>query len=115
MTLRLLVAAVLLAMLAACSSRPDGGALVPTLAAAPGATDHAILVASMRERAEGPQVFSGERADKLDFAAAIVSVPPTTSPARSNGRRVSRPAIPGRISSPVRSATSTAKPPSRPG
>lgn len=76
MLVRTLASLALVFLLAACGGRPEGGALVPTLAAAPGATDHTMLVASMRARVDGPAIFSGERADHLDFAALTVSVPP---------------------------------------
>ena len=65
--------------LAACAgSRPDGGALEVTAAPAPEATEHELLVAATRERAEsGPAMFNGERASRLDFADLEISVPPS--------------------------------------
>ena len=65
--------------LAACAgSRPDGGALEVTAAPAPEATEHGLLVAATRERAEsGPAMFNGERASRLDFADLEISVPPS--------------------------------------
>lgn len=65
--------------LAACAgSRPDGGALEVTAAPAPEATEHELLVAATRERAEsGPAMFNGERAGRLDFADLEISVPPS--------------------------------------
>ncbi|PIO98939.1 Lipoprotein [uncultured Pleomorphomonas sp.] len=67
-----------LLLLAACAgSRPDGGALEVTTVAAPGATEHELLVAATRERAKtGPAMFNGERSTGLDFADLSISVPP---------------------------------------
>ncbi|BBE73372.1 alpha/beta hydrolase [Oharaeibacter diazotrophicus] len=63
---------------AGCAGRPDGAVLVPVTTAAPGATDQRILVATTREReTDKPGMFSGERAEALDFADLTVSVPPT--------------------------------------
>ena len=69
----------LLLFLAACAgSRPDGGALEVATALAPEATEQTLLVAAMRERAtEGPAMFNGERASRLDFADLSISVPPS--------------------------------------
>lgn len=70
------------AMLAACS-RPGVNAMVPVSGAAPGATEHTILIATTRTRSAVPgAMFSGERARELDFAQAVVSVPPTHVPSR---------------------------------
>lgn len=67
-----------LLLLAACAgSRPNGGALEVVTAAAPEASEHALLVAATRERvATGPAMFNGERAGQLDFADLSISVPP---------------------------------------
>ena len=69
-------------MLAACS-RPGVNAMVPVTAQAPGATEHTILIATTRTRSSVPgAMFSGERARELDYAQAVVSVPPTHVPSR---------------------------------
>ena len=81
--LRVLLAVLLFpAMLAACS-RPGVNAMVPVTAQAPGATEHTILIATTRTRSAVPgAMFSGERARELDYAQAVVSVPPTHVPSR---------------------------------
>ena len=63
--------------LSACASRPEFGALSPTATQAEGAHDRAILVATTRARDPRPgTLFNGERADGLDHAEVVVSVPP---------------------------------------
>jgi esterase/lipase superfamily enzyme len=81
--LRVLLAVLLFpTMLAACS-RPGVNAMVPVTAQAPGATEHTILIATTRTRSAVPgAMFSGERARELDYAQAVVSVPPTHVPSR---------------------------------
>lgn len=81
--LRVLLAVLLFpAMLAACS-RPGADAMIPVSGHAPGATDHTILIATTRTRSTVPgAMFSGERARELDYAQAVVSVPPTHVPGR---------------------------------
>ncbi len=64
--------------LAACASRPESGYLSPVAVMAPGAVDHALLVATTRERDSRPgTLFNGERAGTVDYAEITVSVPPT--------------------------------------
>lgn len=77
---RLALVCTLLAALAAsgCASRPETGFLAAVADAAPGATEHSILVATTRKRDERPgTLFSGERAKPLDFARVRLSVPAT--------------------------------------
>ncbi|MGO8738077.1 alpha/beta hydrolase [Rhodoblastus sp.] len=65
------------ALLAACS-RPGVDPMYPPVAAhVPGATSHTILIATTRKRSADPgAMFGGERGAGLDFAQAVVSVPP---------------------------------------
>ena len=64
-------------LLSSCASRPEFGALTATDAPADGAHDRAILVATTRARDPHPgTLFNGERADRIDHAAVVVSVPP---------------------------------------
>ncbi|HEY0145609.1 MAG TPA: alpha/beta hydrolase [Methylovirgula sp.] len=61
-----------------CAARPDSGFLATTAYEAPSATEHTILIASTRERDARPgTLYSGFRADWLDYASATMSVPPT--------------------------------------
>jgi esterase/lipase superfamily enzyme len=80
---RLALICTMLAALAvsACASRPETGFLAAVGEAAPGATEHTILVATTRQRDERPgTLFNGERAKPLDFATVRLSVPPTHKP-----------------------------------
>ena len=65
-------------LLAACA-RPGVDPMYPPVSAnVPGATSHTILIATTRKRSADPgAMFSGERGAGLDFAEAVVSVPPT--------------------------------------
>ena len=77
----LLVAAVISALLASCASRPEAGFLTAITETAPGASELSVLIATTRQRDARPgTLFNGERAEKLDFAAATVSIPPTHAP-----------------------------------
>ncbi len=70
-------ALLLAAFCAGCAARPETGYLLPVEANATGAREHAILVASTRERDNRPgTLFNGERASSLDYATVTVSVPP---------------------------------------
>ncbi|MHC5653958.1 alpha/beta hydrolase [Stappia sp.] len=70
-----------LLLLAACAVRPGVGMLKVSDKPLDGATDHTVLVATTRERAETPYtIYNGQRADVLDHAMATVSVPPTHKP-----------------------------------
>ncbi len=61
-----------------CAARPESGFLATTAYEAPSATEHTILIASTRERDARPgTLYSGFRADWLDYASATMSVPPT--------------------------------------
>ena len=67
-----------LALLAACASRPEAGALTIVDKPAAGARAHSILIATTRKRDERPgTLYDGERSSMLDYALATVSVPPT--------------------------------------
>lgn len=77
---QLALACALMAALASagCASRPETGFMASVPEAAPGATEHTILVATTRKRDERPgTLFNGERATALDFAKIRMSVPPT--------------------------------------
>jgi esterase/lipase superfamily enzyme len=68
-------------LVAACGARPGEGSLEISRKPLSGATDHTILVATTRTRAEAPAtIFSRGRAQDLDHAIATVSVPPTHTP-----------------------------------
>ncbi|MCI4679604.1 alpha/beta hydrolase [Rhodoblastus acidophilus] len=73
-----LLVLILPALLAACA-RPGVDPMYPPVAArAPGATDHTILIATTRKRSPDPgAMFSGERGKGIEYAEAVVSVPPT--------------------------------------
>nr|WP_246476295.1 alpha/beta hydrolase [Roseibium litorale] len=65
-------------LLAACASRPETGALVVNDKPADDATTHDIMIATTRERDERPGTyFNGERTQGLDYAEAVISVPPS--------------------------------------
>ncbi|MXN67414.1 alpha/beta fold hydrolase [Stappia sp. GBMRC 2046] len=65
-------------MLAACGGRPGPGSLAIATTNAPGASEHLLLVATTREKDERPGTyFNGERSQQLNYAEAVVSVPPT--------------------------------------
>ena len=72
-----LTSALLAALLStACASRPETGFLTPVVELDAGATDHTILVATTRKRDDRPgTLFSGERANPLDYAKIEISVP----------------------------------------
>ncbi len=60
-----------------CASRPDAGALLPLAGPVPGASEHLLLAATTRARDARPgTLFSGARAENLDFARVAMSVPP---------------------------------------
>ena len=68
---------VLPGLLAACA-RPGADPMYPPVTASvPGASSHTILIATTRKRSADPgAMFSGERSHDLQFAEAVVSVPP---------------------------------------
>jgi esterase/lipase superfamily enzyme len=68
---------------AGCDERPETGFLSAVAASAPGAVDHAFLVATTRERDPRPgTLYNGERASSLDYATVTVSVPPDHVPGK---------------------------------
>jgi esterase/lipase superfamily enzyme len=77
--LRAALLAVLAPVLLSACARPGAESpLRPVTAQASGATEHTILIATTRKRStDTGALFSGERAHDLDFAQAVVSVPPT--------------------------------------
>ncbi|MGQ3675771.1 alpha/beta hydrolase [Xanthobacter sp. TB0139] len=62
-------------LLTACAGRPDG-ALIPVPDDVPGTSRVNMVAATVRQRVEGPDVFSGERGDKVSFLEVDVSIPP---------------------------------------
>ena len=75
---RLIMAIVVSVSLSGCSSNPVAGFPSPSSEPAPGAIEHQLLVATTRERdQEAGAFFSGERSDTLNYAAFMVSVPPS--------------------------------------
>lgn len=69
--------------LAACATRPETGAMAVSKEPAPGATSHDILIATTRERdPRANTYFNGERSTNLDYAEAVISVPPTHKPSQ---------------------------------
>lgn len=78
---RTAVLLIVLTLLAACGGRPDAGALALNTEPAPDATVSNILIVTTRERDERPDTyFSGERASRINYAEASISVPPTHKP-----------------------------------
>ncbi len=76
-SLRLVVLCMAAALLAGCGGRPGPGALAIATSSAPEATEHHILIATTREKDDRPDTyFSGERSGELNYASAVVSVPP---------------------------------------
>jgi esterase/lipase superfamily enzyme len=63
---------------AGCSGRPLQGVMIPTSEAAPGATQVPVLIATTRKKstADPGEMFSGERAEAVSYAAVTISVPP---------------------------------------
>ncbi|MEP2706019.1 MAG: alpha/beta hydrolase [Roseibium sp.] len=71
----------LLFLLAACTSRPETGALAINTQQAEGAKSHDILIASTRAKDDSPDTyFGGNRSATLNYAKADISVPPTHVP-----------------------------------
>jgi esterase/lipase superfamily enzyme len=62
----------------ACSGRPQEGALVPIAASTEGTSLVPVLVATTRRRSttDPGEMFDGERAQQLSYAAVTVSIPP---------------------------------------
>ncbi len=71
-----LAASVLLSLaLAACAGRP-AGVLIPVTSEVAGTSKVAMVVATTRARADGPDMFTGERGKVASFAEITVSLPP---------------------------------------
>jgi esterase/lipase superfamily enzyme len=71
------------AALSACDSRPETGFLSPVTESAVGGADHALLVATTRQRDARPgTLFNGDRAGALDYAAITVSIPQSHVPGK---------------------------------
>jgi esterase/lipase superfamily enzyme len=65
----------------ACASRPSQGVLVPVAQSAEGTSRVMVLAATTRQRsiADAGEMFSGQRARDVSYAAVTVSIPPDTS------------------------------------
>ncbi|MDI4663832.1 alpha/beta hydrolase [Xanthobacter autotrophicus] len=75
---RVLACAVLLGTLAGCGGRPSG-VLIPVPDDVPGTSRVNMVVATVRARDDGPDIFSGERARKPSYAEITVSIPPDSA------------------------------------
>jgi esterase/lipase superfamily enzyme len=66
---------------ASCSGRPAQGVLVPVVETAKGTSRIPIFVATTRQRStiDSGEMFSGERAAEVSYAAITVSIPPDGS------------------------------------
>jgi esterase/lipase superfamily enzyme len=64
-----------------CGSRPLEGSLIPVTTTAEGTSRVPILVATTRQRSTGDtgEMFSGERATDVSYAAITVSIPPDSA------------------------------------
>jgi len=62
----------------ACAGRPSQGVLVPVAQSAEGGSRVQVLAATTRQRstADAGEMFNGERAEGLSYAAVTVSIPP---------------------------------------
>lgn len=72
---RVLACALLVGLLSGCSSRPSG-VLIPVPDTVPGTSRVDMVVATVRERSDGPDIFNGERARTPSYAEIEVSIPP---------------------------------------
>ncbi|QRG05142.1 alpha/beta hydrolase [Xanthobacter dioxanivorans] len=75
---RVVAGALLLGLLSGCSGRP-AGVLIPIVDDTPGTSRVDMVVATVRERTDGPDVFSGERSSISSFAEIEVSIPPDSA------------------------------------
>ena len=75
---RVLACAMLLGALTGCGGRP-AGVLIPVPDDVPGTSRVNMVVATVRERDNGPDIFSGERSRKSSFAEVTVSIPPAAA------------------------------------
>ena len=68
-------------VLGGCAGRPSQGVLVPVAQAAEGTSRVDMLIATTRKRstADAGEMFSGERADDLSYAAISISIPSDNS------------------------------------
>ena len=68
-------------VLGACAGRPAQGVLVPVAQSAEGTSRVNVLVATTRQRsaADAGEMFNGERAEDVSYAAVTVSIPPDNS------------------------------------
>jgi esterase/lipase superfamily enzyme len=75
------VALILAFACSSCGSRPLEGSLIPVTATAEGTSRVPILVATTRQRSTGDtgEMFSGERAVDVSYAAVTVSIPPDSA------------------------------------
>ena len=67
--------------MSACSGRPIQGMLTPVAEVAEGATRIPVLVATTRKRAitDPAEMFTGDRAENVSYAAITVSIPPDSA------------------------------------
>jgi esterase/lipase superfamily enzyme len=65
----------------ACAGRPSQGVLMPVIQAAEGTSRVDMLVATTRQRSidDAGEMFNGERAEEVSYAAITVSIPPDDS------------------------------------
>jgi len=72
------VSVALLACVACSSTRPSQGMLTPVAASVEGASRVSVLAVTNRQRAKADagDMFNGERADDVSYAAVTVSIPP---------------------------------------
>jgi esterase/lipase superfamily enzyme len=68
-------------VLGACAGRPSEGVLVPVAQSAEGTSRVNMLVATTRQRssADAGEMFNGERAEGVSYAAITVSIPPDSA------------------------------------
>lgn len=75
---RMLACAILLGALSGCGGRPSG-VLIPVPDDVPGTSRVDMIVATVRERVGGPDIFSGERSRTPSYAEIEVSIPPDSA------------------------------------
>jgi len=68
-------------VLGACAGRPSQGVLVPVAQSAEGTSRVDMLIATTRQRstADAGEMFNGERAEEISYAAITISIPPDDS------------------------------------
>ena len=72
---RVLACVLVLGALSGCAGRPSG-VLIPVPDDVPGTTRVNMVVTTVRARTDGPDIFTGERAQKPSYAEITVSIPP---------------------------------------